>query len=121
MVQHDIRGHAKASTAPVTRKGKVHVRWQRIRQPVQSERGLVRHYAGPLGPQPNRDQLLVLARGEVHEPVDATKHANDAPDTDVVHEQLRRVAGLSGLLGREVPRLPCGDLIEAVPIRVGWK
>ena len=90
--------------------------WQRVRQPVKRKSRLVRHDAGPFGPEPGSDQPLLLARGEMHEPVDPTAHPNDTSAVDVVHEQLRGVPRLGRLFGREHALLTDRHVEEAVPV-----
>ena len=55
---------------------------------MQGERGLVRDNARPLGPEPGGDQLLMLARGELDEPVDPPPRSGDPAGADVLQEQL---------------------------------
>ena len=83
---------------------------------MERERRLVRDDALPLGPEPRGHELLVLAGREVDEPVDTALDAGCGPARQVVHEELRRVAGLGGLLRREEAVLGGGDLVEAVPV-----
>lgn len=83
---------------------------------MQSERGLVREHARQLRPEPDHGEVFMVARRKVHEAVHAASHPNDAPRSQMVREQLRRVAGGSRLLGREVPILGSGDLVERVPV-----
>jgi hypothetical protein len=56
-------------------------------------------------PEPDRGKVLVLARGKVHDTVDASPNADEPPVPQVLKEELRGVAGLSRLLRREVPLL----------------
>ncbi len=119
MVEHDIGRHPEAAAPPVARKGQMHVHRERVREPVEGERGLVRDHASSLGPEPSGDQLLVLARGEVDEPVGTSAHAEGLARVDVVDHELRRVARLGRLLGREQPLLGRRRVEEAVPVRVG--
>ena len=98
----------------------MHVRGQGIRQPMERERSLVRDDSLLLRPEPGGDQFLVLARGEVHEPVDAPVDAQGLSAADVVHEELRRVPRLSRLLSREQAGLTRRRLVEAVPIEAIW-
>lgn len=75
---------------------------EHVREPVEGERGLVRDDSGPLGPEPRGDQLLVLSRGEVDEPVDSSPRSRDATGAEVLEQQLGRVACVGRLAGREV-------------------
>ena len=70
-----------------------------------------------LRPEPDGDEVLVFARREVHEPVHAAPQADGSPALDMVHEELRRVAGLGCLLRREQAFLRSRDLVEAVVVR----
>ena len=54
--------------------------------------------------------------GEVHEPVHAASHADHAPGTQMVRDQLRRVSGHGRLSRREEPVLGRRDLEEVVPV-----
>lgn len=84
---------------------RVHLSWQVVRELVEHERGLVRKDAGLLRPEPDRREILVLARGEVDDSIDHAAHADDATILEVLCEELGRVAGLRCLLRREVPFL----------------
>jgi hypothetical protein len=76
--------------------------------------------AGSLGPKPFDDKVLVIARRKIDEPVDPEAPAAlDAPHGNRLGQQLRRVARVCGLLGREVAFLGCGDGVEAVPVGLG--
>ena len=97
----------------------MHVRRERIREPVEGQRGLVRDDAGPLGPQPCGDQLLVLARREVDEPVYSSTRSRHATRADVLQQQLRRVASLGCLPGGETALLGARCLEQEVPVRLG--
>jgi hypothetical protein len=88
---------------------------QSIREPVEHERGLMREDAHPLGPKPCANELLVLARREVHQAVDASTDANGAPTRNVVHQKLGRVAGLGSLPRREESLLRSCDFVQTIP------
>jgi hypothetical protein len=47
--------------------------------------------------------------------------SNCAADVDVMHEQLRRVASVGSLLGREEALLTGRALEELVPVRARWR
>jgi hypothetical protein len=55
---------------------------------MEGERGLVRHDSSLVGPEPGGHQLLVLPRGEVDEPVDASLRASDAAGAYMLEQQL---------------------------------
>ena len=78
VVEHDAGWHAEAPPSPGLGQREVDLRRQHVGEPVQRQRGLVRDHPGLLGPEPGGDQLLVLARREVDEPVDPAAHAGDA-------------------------------------------
>lgn len=86
MVQNHVGRHAKAPATPDPGQGEMDLSWQHIRQLVEREGGLVGHDAGPLRPEPGGDQLLVLARGEMDEPVDAPTHTKGLAAVHVVDE-----------------------------------
>ncbi len=100
-MEHDVRRHPEASPPPCAGQREMHVSGQGVRQLVERERRLVRYDSLPLRPEPGGDQFLVLARGEVHEPVDPTAKSQGLPAVDVVHQELWRVPCLGRLLGRE--------------------
>ena len=117
MVQDDAGRHAKASMSPRHREGEMQMCWQRVREPVKRKGRLMRCDARPFGPEPRCDQPLVLAGGEMNEPVDPAADPNDAASIDVMDEQLRGVPHLGRLFGREQALLPNRDLKEAAPVR----
>jgi hypothetical protein len=92
-------------------------RGQHVREVVQHESGLVGEDAGLLRPEPDGDEVLLLARGEVLETVDASPDAENLCAAQVFDEQLRGVTSIFRLLGGEVALLPKSDAIEAVPVR----
>jgi hypothetical protein len=67
----------------------VDARAQHVRETVERERRLVGDHARALRPEPGDDQLLVLARGVMHEPVQAPLHAEEVARAEVVDEELR--------------------------------
>src|SRR5262245_7001723 len=85
---------------------------------MQRKRRLMREHADALGPEPDAHEILVLARGKVDDPVDATSKADNSSARDMVQEELRRVACLSSLPRCEEPFLCGRDLIEPVPVRM---
>ena len=95
------------------------LRRKNIGKPVQPERGLMREHTLTLGPQPDDDEVLVLSRWKVNQPVNPASDSSNAPSFDVLEEQLRRVASLRRLLCREVTVLRARLLVKAVPIRAG--
>jgi hypothetical protein len=115
MVEHDAGWNPEPATSPRVRQRQMYVCRECIRQPLESERGLVRDHAGAFRPEPDRDQFFVLTGGEVDESVYASASPNDAAGADVLEQQLGRVAGSGGLPGCEVPLLCAGDLEQEVP------
>jgi hypothetical protein len=85
---------------------------------MQGKRSLVRNDAGPLGPQPCRDQILVLPSRKMHEPVHTAPNFHQASTVDMVNEELWRIANVGCLLRREHAFLRSGSLVEAIPVRV---
>ena len=74
-VVNDDPGRDPESTAsPSLRQGQMHFRRERIRKVMKGQRSVVRNHAGLIRPQPCGDQILVLARGEVDEPVNTSAH-----------------------------------------------
>jgi hypothetical protein len=58
----------------------------------------------------------VIPGRKVDEAIDAAPHAESSPAREVVQEELRRVASLSGLLRREKALLGRRDFVEMVPV-----
>jgi excisionase family DNA binding protein len=95
---------------------------QHVGQAVESERGLMGHDPGLLGPEPGHDQLFVLAGREVHEPVDAPSH--HAPKRRAPKCQLLGPKGESiplpetvfYVLERVAEVMARGDSIAVVPV-----
>ena len=101
MMQNDPFRDAEASRAPYRRQRQMDVRRQRIRKLVKRQRRPVQDVARALGPEPPGDEVFVLTRGEVDEPIESAMQTDGASAAHVVDEELRGVAGLGGLLGRE--------------------
>src|SRR5260370_25895197 len=77
----------------------------------------MRKHPCPIGPKPKGDQVLLLTGREMLEPVHTPPDAGELAAGEVLHQKVRRVSGVEGLLGREVALLRQGGLVEAVPIR----
>jgi hypothetical protein len=90
---------------------------QGVRKPMQGKRGLVGNDTCPFGPEPGGDQILMLARREVDQPVDSAACTKRPPDVNVVNQELRRVARLGRLLGGEQTLLARRCLEKTVPVR----
>jgi hypothetical protein len=95
----------------------VHLGGEGVGEAEQGERRLVGEDAGALRPEPDRRQILMLARGEVDESLDPAPDPAHPACSQVLLEELRGVTGLCRLRGGEEPLLRGGDLEEAVPIR----
>ena len=83
---------------------------------MEGQRRLMGEDAELLGPEPGRDEVLMLARWEVNETVDASAHPERTTALDVMQEELRGVTCLRRLLGGEAAVLRGGDLVELVPV-----
>lgn len=110
MMEHDAGRDSEPTTPPGSRQCKVDVRWKYVRKPMERQRGLVRDHTGSFRPEPCDDQILVLTRREVDEPVDSSTPPHDPACADVLEEELRRVTGLGCLPGREITFLCAGRL-----------
>ena len=78
VVEDDACRHAEATLPPGVREGQMKLGGEHVRELVEREGGLVREHAGSLRPEPDGDELLVLAVREVDQTVDATAEAADA-------------------------------------------
>ena len=116
MVEHDTLGHAQPPPPLTAREREVNLCRQDIGELVERERRVVREDADPIGPQPDRDEILVLSGGEVDEAIDAPADTTGTTAVEVVKEKLRRVAGVRGLSCREESLLARGELEKAVPV-----
>jgi len=72
-----------------------------------------------LRPQPEDNEVLLVARREVGQPVEPATGPGDTALSDVVLEELSRVAGVCSLADREVSLLLGGGLVEPVPVGAG--
>ncbi len=66
-------------------------------------------------PEPDDDQVFVVARGKVDQTKEATTDALQPPVVDVVLHELRGVARLASLRLGHVPGLGRRALVEPVP------
>jgi len=115
-VQHQTSGNPQPALPPRSGERQMQVGREVVGEFQQDERGLVREDADPLRPEPGGNEVFVLTRGEVDQPVDASPHADHAPCAHVLEEELRGVASRGGLPGREVALLRGRGLEEQVPI-----
>ena len=116
-MQHDTFRNLKSAPAPLCREGQVSPRRQHIGEFVEHQRSLVREDPCPVGPQPEGDQVPLLTRREMLEPVHTPPDAGDLAAVEVLYQQLRRVSRVESLLRREVALLRKRSLVEAVPVR----
>ncbi len=77
----------------------------------------MREHTDGFGPQPCGNQVLVVARWKVYEPVNASAYASDATDPSMVRQQGVGIAGSRSLACREEPFLGSGDVVERLPCR----
>lgn len=115
-MEDDVVWHTEPPHAPGIGKREMHLRGKDIRKVMQGKRGLVGKDALLLRPEPDHREVLVVPRGEVHEPVHAASHAHHAPGPQMMRDQLRRVSGRGRLARREEPVLDRRDLEEVVPV-----
>lgn len=64
MVKHHADWNPEPTMSPRVRQRQMYVRRERIRKPMESQRGLVRDHAGACRPEPDGDQIFVLTCGE---------------------------------------------------------
>ena len=91
---------------------------KRVGKIVGREGRLMGEHPGLLGPEPEDDEVLVLAGREMYDAVDATSHAHHLPRRQVLVKEWTRIARLGGLSRREVAALGLRDGEEAIPIRL---
>ena len=118
-MQHHTFRNPEPPRAPGEGKGEVQLRWQHIGEVVQGERRLVREDARLFRPEPDGGEVFMVARGEVDDAVDAAPNTKHAPRTQVVGDELRRVASLGRLLRGEEAVLSGRRLEELVPVGRG--
>jgi len=87
-----------------------------VGEAVQHERGLVTEDALLLRPQPEWNEVLVVARRVVHEPNNAALNALEPALVNVELKERKGVARLGRLRVRHVPSLFRGDLEEPIPV-----
>lgn len=109
----------KPALQPGWWRGHVALPGQCVREVVEHERRLVAEHALLIGPEPEGDEVLVLAGRVVDEAEDAALDALEPPLLDVELNQGERVARLVRLRVRDVARLSRGDLEEPIPVRRG--
>jgi len=100
-------------------KGHVDATRQSVGEIVEEERGLMAEDALALGPQPEDHQILLVARWEVGQPVDPPSGAGEPALSQMVLEELARVARPCRLAERKMALLLGGDLVEPVPVGEG--
>ena len=88
VVKYDPGRDPQSTVSPGLRQGQMHFRGARIRKFVKGQRSLVRNHASLIRPQPCGYQILVLARGEVDEPVNTPACPRDPPSADVLYQKL---------------------------------
>ena len=76
-------------------------------------------HAKLVGPEPDRDEVFFIRRGEVDQPQDASSRTLDPPRLQVVLEQGSREARLGSISKRKVPSLARSQLIQPVPVGPG--
>jgi Nucleotidyl transferase AbiEii toxin, Type IV TA system len=91
---------------------------KRVGEIMEREGRLMGEHPGLFGPQPENDEVLVLAGREVHDAVDTTSHAHHLPRRQVLVKERARIARLGGLSRREVAALGLRDDEETIPIRL---
>lgn len=117
VVQDEACRNAQASGPPDGWDRQVDLGWEHVGHVVQEQAGFVREHPGALRPQPERDQLLVVAGRKLREPVAAAVDAADPAGAKVLLQVLRRVAAGFGLRQGEQAGLGFSRRIEALPCR----
>ena len=116
-MKDDTIGHAQPSRVPRGRKRQVNTRGKEVREVVEGEGRFVRQNSSSIGPEPDFDEVLLLARREVDHAVDTAPHATDPAGSQVPVQELGRVARFGRLRRREVTLRSDRDLEQPVPIR----
>jgi hypothetical protein len=78
-VEHEAQGNAEASPAPGRGQRQVDLSGKNVREIVERQRRFVGEHAGLIAPEPEYDEVLVVAGREVHEPIDAAASAHHLP------------------------------------------
>lgn len=112
-------GDLEATRTPREGQREIDACRERVREPVQQQRGLVGDDPLLVTPQPGDDEILVVRRGEVAEALDAAEDTQEAARPHVVVEKGARIAGVGGLGGREVAVLGGGEGVEGGPGGIG--
>ncbi len=117
-VQHEPGWDSKTAPAPTWGHSQVDLSGKRVGEIVEREGRLMGEHPGLLGPEPEHDEVLVLAGREMHDAVDATSHAHHPPRRQVLVKEWTRIARLGGLSRREVAALGLRDGEKAIPVRL---
>lgn len=117
VVKKHSLGRPKASFGPGRGQRQVHLSWKCIREVVEHERGFMRENPCLFRPEPDCDEVLMLAGRKVNDAVDATSNAPDSAVAEVFAKELRGITGLGCLRCREVSLLSDGKVEEAIPVR----
>ncbi len=83
---------------------------------MEGECRLMGEHAGPVGPQPYDNEILVLAGREMNESVHATTYLDHALIAQVLGKQLRGVPSLGRLGGSEVALLGGCCFVKPIPV-----
>jgi hypothetical protein len=119
MVKDEAPRDAEAPAGPLRGQRHVNLCGQCVRKIVERQGGFVTEDPFAPAPEPEDNQVLVVAGGKVDEPIDAATDAPDPPVPEVLHQQLGVVARLGGLSRGEMSLLGRGDLVQAVPVGPG--
>jgi hypothetical protein len=88
--------HLEAPALPCPRKREVYWGRQRIRKPMERQRGLVRDDAMLIGPEPGSDEIFVVTRRKVDQSINASPRPIDSASPDVFVQVLARPGGHRG-------------------------
>jgi hypothetical protein len=88
-VQHNTLGYTQPAAPPPGREINVHFYGHHIRETVEREGGFVGEHAYSLCPQPDHDEIFMLAGWKMHESVDTASDTDDTFTLQVLGEELR--------------------------------
>jgi hypothetical protein len=115
-VQHHPFRNPEPPRPPNEGKCEVQLRGQEVGEVVQGERRLVGEDALLFRPEPDGGEVFMVARREVDDAVDAAPNTKHATSTQVVVNQLRRVASRGRLARGKEAILRGRRCEELVPV-----
>lgn len=102
VMQDDAVRNTKPSRDPRARQREVHARRHKVREIVKGKRRFVRIDSGAVGPEPERNEVLVIPSGKMHDAIDTATYPFNLASSQIPVEKLRRIACFGCLSSREV-------------------